>query len=109
MAQLTLGNLNFINKKKRLRREVFLEEMNKAIPWKQFLKAVRRHYRENRENGRPSYPAELMLRIYFLQQCFQLSDEGIEEALYDTHSLRGFAGSITFSPSLRFPTVNVAL
>lgn len=92
MTQLTLGNLSFVNKKKRLRREIFLEEMNKAIPWKLFLQAIHRHYRENKENGRPSYAAELMLRIYFLQQWFQLSDEGMEEALYDTHSLRAFAG-----------------
>jgi len=74
MTQLTLGNLDFRNKKKRLRREVFLEEMNGAIPWKPFLKALRKHYRENIENGRPSYPGELMLRIYFMQQWFQLSD-----------------------------------
>lgn len=92
MAQLTLGNMSFVNKKKRLRREVFLEEMNHAIPWKAFLKVLRKRYRENRENGRPSYPGELMLRIYFMQQWFQLSDEGMEEALYDSHSLRGFAG-----------------
>ena len=90
--QLSFSSLGYQNKKKRLRREVFLSEMNQAIPWKELLRALRKHYKENRENGRPSYAAELMLRIYFMQQWYQLSDEGMEETLYDTHSLRNFAG-----------------
>jgi len=90
--QLSFSSLSYQNKKKRLRREVFLNEMNQAIPWKELLRALRKHYKENRDNGRPSYAAELMLRIYFMQQWYQLSDEGMEEALYDTHSLRNFAG-----------------
>jgi IS5 family transposase len=90
--QLTFEEAAFSVKKKTLRREVFLQEMNKALPWGKFLTRLKKDYKEGNQNGRPKYPAELMLRIYFLQQWFQLSDEAAEEALYDTTSMRTFAG-----------------
>ena len=89
---MTLANLPYLTKKKKTRREQFLEEMNQAIPWGDLLRVVRRSYRENKENDRPALPVERMLRIYFLQQWFQLSDPGAEEALYDSASMRAFAG-----------------
>lgn len=66
--------------------------MDKAIPWGDLLRIVNRRYRKVAENGRPKMPSERMLRIYFLQQWFNLSDPGAEEALYDITSMRMFAG-----------------
>jgi IS5 family transposase len=66
--------------------------MDKAIPWEDLLRIVDRRYRKVDDNGRPKMPAERMLRIYFLQQWFNLSDPGAEEALYDSASMRMFSG-----------------
>ena len=65
--------------------------MDEALPWEDLLRIVERRYRKADDNGRQKMPAERMLRIYFLQQWFNLSDPGAEEALYDSTSMRMFA------------------
>lgn len=92
MSQLTLASLPYLTKKKVTKRERFLTEMEQSIPWEDLLKLLRKHYREDNECGRPAMAARVMLRIYFLQQWFQLSDPAAEEALYDSASMRRFAG-----------------
>jgi transposase, IS5 family len=91
MSQPTFAALAFANKKKKTRREEFLEEMDQVVPWSQLLKVIRKHY-PKAGNGRPPLGLEKMLRIYFLQQWFNLSDPAMEDALYDIESLRRFAG-----------------
>lgn len=91
MSQPTFAALAFANKKKKTRREKFLEEMDQVVPWRQLLKVIERHY-PRAGNGRPPLGLEKMLRIYFLQQWFNLSDPGMEDALYDIESMRRFAG-----------------
>jgi len=91
VSQPTFAALAFANKKKKTRREEFLEEMDQVVPWVQFLKVIRRYY-PKAGNGRPPMGLEKMLRIYFLQQWFNLSDPAMEDALYDIESLRRFAG-----------------
>lgn len=91
MSQPTFAALAFANKKKKTRREKFLEEMEQVVPWSKLLKVVRRHYPKAGQ-GRPPLGLEKMLRIYFLQQWFNLSDPAMEDALYDIESLRRFAG-----------------
>lgn len=91
MSQPTFAALAFAHKKKKTRREKFLEEMDQVVPWRQLLKVIERHYPKV-GNGRPPLGLEKMLRIYFLQQWFNLSDPGMEDALYDIESLRRFAG-----------------
>ena len=91
MSQPTFAALAFANKKKKTRREEFLEEMDQVVPWTQLLKVIRKHY-PKAGNGRPPLGLEKMLRIYFLQQWFNLSDPAMEDALYDIESLRRFAG-----------------
>ena len=91
MDQKSFASLVWENKGKQTKRERFLAEMDAIIPWKQLLKVIDRHY-PKAGNGRPPLPLETMLRIYFLQIWFNLSDPGAEEALYDSESMRRFAG-----------------
>ena len=86
----TFASLAYDNKKKKTRREKFLEEMDGVIPWADLLKVVRHQY-PKKGNGRQPMPVERMLRIYFLQQWYGLSDPGMEDALYDSESMRRFA------------------
>jgi IS5 family transposase len=65
--------------------------MDAVVPWATLLGLIEPHY-PKAGNGRRPYPLEVMLRIYFLQQWYQLSDPGAEEALYDIQSMRAFAG-----------------
>src|SRR6201991_1261459 len=91
MSQPTFAALAYANKKKKTRREEFLEEMDQVVPWPQLLKVIRKHY-PKAGNGRPPLGLEKMLRIYFLQQWFNLSDPAMEEALYDSAAMRSFVG-----------------
>src|ERR1700682_3020836 len=73
------------------RRELFLEEMDKIVPWAGLVGLIEPHYPKG-EQGRPPVGLERMLRLYFLQQWFNLSDPGLEDALYESPVLRLFAG-----------------
>jgi IS5 family transposase len=91
VSQPTFAALAFANKKKKTRREKFLEEMEQVVPWAKLRRVVEKHY-PRAGNGRPPMGLEKMLRIYFLQQWFNLSDPAMEDALYDIESLRRFVG-----------------
>jgi IS5 family transposase len=92
MKQRTLAEQNGFEKyRKKTRREQFLEEMEKVVPWSEVEALVRPYYPKG-ENGRPPVGLSVMLRVYFLQQWFNLSDPAAEEALYDSPVLRRFAG-----------------
>lgn len=86
----SFASLAYDNRKKRTRREKFLAEMDQVIPWTELLKIIRRHY-PKAGNGRQPMPMERMLRIYFMQQWYGLSDPAMEDALYDIESMRRFA------------------
>jgi IS5 family transposase len=72
------------------RRERFLAEMDAVIPWTRLLGLIAPHY-PKAGNGRQPLGMEKMLRIYFLQQWFNLSDPQAEDAIYDSESMRRFA------------------
>jgi IS5 family transposase len=76
---------------KRTRRAAFLAEMERAVPWRELCALIEPVY-PKRGNGRPPVGVERMLRICFLQHWFNLSDPAVEEALYDSASMRGFVG-----------------
>src|SRR5919112_286954 len=78
-------------KKKQTRRDRFLAEMEQVVPWSRLVDRLRPLYPKG-ERGRPPIGLERMLRIYFLQQWYALADEALEDALYDSQALRGFAG-----------------
>jgi len=91
MKMATFASLAYENKKKRTRREKFLEEMDKVIPWEELNRLIKEHY-PKAGNGRQPMPLERILRIYFMQQWYGLSDPAMEDALYDIESMRRFAG-----------------
>jgi len=90
MKTLSFASLAYENKKKKTRREEFLEEMDQVIPWDELIAAIKEHY-PKAGNGRQPMPLERMLRIYFMQQWYGLSDPAMEDALYDIESMRRFA------------------
>ena len=81
----------YAGKKKVTRRERFLGEMAKVVPWARLCGVIEPHYPKG-ERGRPPIGIERMLRIYFLQQWYALADEALEDALYDSQAMRTFAG-----------------
>src|SRR5271169_1138557 len=92
MRQITLASQgSFERYGKKTRREKFLEEMDEVMPWAQLWSLIEPYYPKE-GNGRPPVGLGIMLRIYFLQHWFNLSDPAAEEALYDSPSLRRFAG-----------------
>ena len=88
--QRTLASIAYDTKGKVTRRERFLAEMDAVIPWARLLALVAPHYATPGRGRRP-LPLETMLRVYFLQQWFDLSDPQAEDMLYDSESMRRFA------------------
>jgi IS5 family transposase len=91
MDQLSFAEAEYAAKRKKTRREVFLEEMELVVPWKDIVKVITPFYPVAGRGRRP-YPLEAMLRIHLMQNWFALSDPSMEEALYEIASLRSFAG-----------------
>jgi IS5 family transposase len=92
MKQQSLANQAVFEKYgRKSRRELFLDEMEKVVPWSVIESLVRPHYAKA-GNGRQPVGLSIMLRTYFVQQWFNLSDPGVEEALYESSALRRFVG-----------------
>jgi IS5 family transposase len=92
MSQRTFASqVEFKKYGRKSRRELFLDEMERIVPWSGLLALVRPHYAVA-GNGRRPVGLEIMLRTYFVQQWFNLSDPGVEEALYESPGLQRFVG-----------------
>jgi IS5 family transposase len=91
MSQMSFSDAEYAGKRKKTRREVFLEEMERVVPLKVLLKIIEPHYPVAGRGRRP-YALESMLRVHLMQNWFALSDPAMEEALYEIASLRNFAG-----------------
>src|SRR6185503_6563027 len=90
MKQISFADAEYAGKRKKTRREVFLDEMEQVVPWKALLKVIEPFY-PVAGNGRRPYPLATMLRVHLMQNWFALSDPAMEEALYEIASLRSFA------------------
>ena len=88
--QRTFASMTWNSKGKVTRRERFLAEMDAVIPWPRLVRLIEPHY-PKAGRGRQPLGLEKMLRIYFLQQWFNLSDPQAEDAIYDSESMRRFA------------------
>lgn len=92
MRQQTLGSQAGCEKYgRKSRRDLFLDAMNEVVPWADLEALVEPHYPRAR-HGRPTVGLSIMLRIFFVQQWFRVSDAGVEEVLYDSAALRRFVG-----------------
>ena len=90
--QPSFTDIEYGNRRRVSRREQFLETMNAAIPWARWVGLIEPHYYIDRpgKRGRKAKPIETMLRMYLLQVWFSLSDEGVEDAIYDSYAMRRF-------------------
>lgn len=92
IMQRSFSELEYAAKKKLTRRDRFLAQIDSATPWGKLHKLIEPHYPKTSGPGRPPIGLARMLRMYVAQQCFGLSDEGIEDAIYDSQAIRGFVG-----------------
>lgn len=89
--QTTFSDIENSSRKRITKRDAFLREMDAAIPWDALVKLVKPYYFEGKK-GRKPVGIERMLRMYFLQLWFHLSDEGVEDAIYDSRAFSEFMG-----------------
>jgi len=90
--QSSFSDLEYAAKKKVTRRDRFLAEIEAVTPWSVMVAELEPFYPKGEGRGRPPIGLERMLRMYVAQQCFGLSDEGIEDGIYDSQSIRRFIG-----------------
>ena len=86
-----MSQSEYSHRKRVPKRENFLQQMNQIIPWKRWVAMISPFYPEGKR-GRPPKEIECMLRMYLMQAWFNLSDEGIEDAIYDSYSMKKFLG-----------------
>ena len=85
--QKTFSEAEYAGKKKLTRRDRFLNEIDQLAPWALLEAQIAPFYADNTgKRGRPSIGLSRMLRLYVVQQCFGLSDEGTEDAVYDSQA-----------------------
>jgi IS5 family transposase len=92
MSQRSFASAEYAMKKKRTRREKFLAEMERVVPWERLIAVIEPLYPKSGRVGRQPIGVARMLRMYCLQQWYGLADEALEDALYDSQALRDFVG-----------------
>lgn len=90
--QTSFSELEYAAKKRQTRRDRFLADIEAITPWGSLVQVIAPHYPRNHGAGRPVVGLERMLRMYVAQQCFGLSDEAAEDAIYDSQAIRRFVG-----------------
>jgi IS5 family transposase len=91
MKQQTFSDIEYGGRRRQTKRDEFLAIMNEIIPWDEWVAYIEPYYPKG-ERGRPPKGIEKMLRMYLLQVWFSLSDEGVEDAIYDSYAMRKFMG-----------------
>ena len=105
--QTTFSDIESASRRRTTKRDEFLRRMDGAVPWEALVELVKPHYYEGRR-GRKPIGIERMLRMYFLQLWFNLSDEGVEEAVYDSRAFSEFMG-ISFGLGDQVPDATTLL
>ena len=91
MTQMSFSDMEYSCRKRTTKRDEFLGIMEDIIPWDEWVEYIRPYYPDGKR-GRPVKGIEKMLRMYLLQIWFNLSDEGVEDAIYDSYAMRKFMG-----------------
>lgn len=89
MNQLSFSDIEYSNRRRKTKREKFLDSMDTIIPWSHWIGIIQPYYYNNKR-GRKPIDLEIMLRMYLMQNWFNLSDEAMEEAIYDSYAMRSF-------------------
>ncbi len=89
MTQMTLSDIEYSRRRKKARREQFLDAMEEIIPWEEYSGMIQPVYPQGKRGRRP-IGVETMLRMYLLQKWFSLGAEALEEAVYDSYAMRTF-------------------
>ena len=87
MQQTSLSDIEYANRRKQTRKDLFLDQMDRLVPWDRWFKRIRPFYPDGKR-GRPPKDLELMLRMYLLQEWFRMSAEGTEDAVYDSYAMK---------------------
>ena len=90
MNQRSFASAEYAMKKKRTRREKFLADMERVVPWSRLIAVIEPLYPTSGRVGRQPIGVPRMLRMYCLQQWYGLADEALEDALYDSQAMREF-------------------
>ena len=90
-VERSFADLEYESKKRKTRRERFLERMDALIPWERLLEEIRPYY-PKAGKGRAPYELESMLRVHCVQLFYNLSDPATEDMLYEIESVRRFTG-----------------
>ena len=88
-GQYTFTDMEYAARKRATRKDEFLRQMDNMIPWTEWVEMIRPYYPKG-ERGRPVRGIETMTRMYMLQMWFNLSDEGVEDTIYDSYAIRSF-------------------
>ena len=91
LEQLSFSDLDFQHKRRRTRREEFLDRLEALVPWERLEGVIRPHYPKAGQGRRP-YSLSVMLRVHVVQVCHNLSDPAMEDLLYDSRSVQQFVG-----------------
>ena len=89
--QQSFTDIEYANRKRRTKRDEFLEMMDELIPWEEWVNVIVPYYFTGKR-GRPPRGIEIMLRMYLLANWFNLADEAVEDAIYDSYAFRKFMG-----------------
>ena len=87
--QTTFSDVEYQNRKLISKKEEFLDAMNRIVPGDRWISLIAPYYPDGK-HGRPTRGIETMLRMYLLQNCFNLSDAGVEDVIYDSYCMRKF-------------------
>ena len=87
MGQLSFTEAEYSRRKRRTKKEEFLDSMDEIIPWKEWIALIEPCYYDNRR-GRRAKDIETMLRMYLQQNWYRLSDEAVEDAIYDSYAMK---------------------
>lgn len=99
--QESISDMEYAQRRRKTKREAFLEKMDNIIPWKEWVGIIKPYYPKG-ERGRRPRDIEQMLRMLLLENWFQLSDEGVEDAIYDSYAMKTFVG-INFTEGEQVP------
>lgn len=91
MKPISFADAEYAGIRKQSRRERFVIKMDQVVPWKGLITLIEPYYSKG-EGGRPAYPFTAMLRVHLIQNWFAYGDPAMEEALYETTTLRQFSG-----------------